>query len=146
MNDGLSNAARGKAFQVRAVKALQLELGEPFDMEVSLPIGNPPKFRSFDLASRSRRYVGECKAFTWTAGGNTPSAKITTLREASQYLNLLPIDITRVLVMSRSIHPRNREPLADYFARLNAHLIGDVAILELSDLDTLRLVTGSLRA
>ncbi len=48
------------------------------------------------------------------------------------------------MVMKRSQHPRNREPLADYFSRLNGHLRGTVAILELEDDDTRRIVQGTL--
>ena len=44
----------------------------------------------FDLATREHDIVGECKAFTWTEGGNIPSAKISTLKEAVSYLGTLP--------------------------------------------------------
>lgn len=81
-----SNTQRGKQFQLQARDALAKWLGVQFDTEVSLPIGNPPKSHAFDLACEDRRYAAEAKAFTWTISGNIPSAKITTLREAAQYL------------------------------------------------------------
>jgi len=74
-----SNSERGAEFQSRARNTLTQWLGVHFNTEISLPIGSPPKDHRFDLVSEDRRYVGEAKAFSWTASGNTPSAKITTL-------------------------------------------------------------------
>ena len=108
-------------------------LGEPFETEVWFAIGSPPKERRFDLASRSRSIVCECKAFTWTASGNVPSAKITTLREAAQYLLALPVDTAKVIVMNRSLRSSHLESLAEYFCRLNSHLLGPIHVLEIDD-------------
>jgi hypothetical protein len=119
-------------------------LGEPFDTEVWFAIGSPPKEHRFDLASRSRSTVCECKAFSWTASGNIPSAKITTLREASQYLLALPADIIKVIVMNRNLRPSHPESLAEYFCRLNSHLLGPVRLLEIDDDATPRWVRGAL--
>jgi len=128
-----SNVEKGKELQKRSRDALSRLLGVPFEMEVALPIGNPPKRHTFDLVSLDHRYVGETKAFTWTVSGNIPSAKITTLREAVQYLQMLPVQTKTFLVIKRDLHPRNNEALADYFVRLNSHLLGPVAIFELSE-------------
>jgi hypothetical protein len=65
------------------------------------------------------RVAVECKAFTWTATGNMPSAKITTAREAVFYLQWLPDDWTKVLAMSASVRHGYNESLANYFVRLN---------------------------
>lgn len=119
-------------------------LGEPFDMEVGLAIGSPPKEHRFDLASRSRSTVCECKSVTWTAGGNIPSAKITSLREAAQYLLDLPVDTTKIIVMSRSVRPSHPESLAEYFCRLNSNRLSQVHVLEIDDDGTPRWVRGGL--
>ncbi len=142
----ISNTQRGKDFQVLAHRAISRYLRIEFDMEVLLPIGNPPKLHPFDLASRDRRYVGEAKAFTWTIAGNVPSAKITTLKEAALYLQALPPGTKGFIIVKESHHPRNSESLANYFVRLHAHLLGSTAILELSaDGLTLRTIRrGSL--
>ena len=129
----LSNTQRGKQFQVLAHRALSRFLAIEFDIEVALPIGNPPKLHPFDLASRDRRYVGEAKAFTWTVTGNVPSAKITTLKEAALYLQALPSGTKGFIVMKESRHPRRGETLAGYFVRLHEHLLGDVAIFQLAE-------------
>lgn len=129
----LSNTQRGKEFQVLAHRAISRLLGSEFDMEVSLPIGDPPKLHPFDLASRDHQYVGEAKAFTWTIVGNVPSAKITALKEAALYLQALPPATKGFIVMRESRHPRTGESLAHYFVRLHEHLLGQVAIFQLSD-------------
>jgi hypothetical protein len=85
--DAPSNTERGKRFQRVATSALGQLLGVALEEEVGIAIGNPAKNHNFDLASRDRRYVAECKAFTFTATGNIPAAKITRLREAVSYLN-----------------------------------------------------------
>lgn len=132
----LSNAGRGSAFQLRAQAAVSKLLAVALHLEVAVPVGNPPKLHTFDLGSPDRSWIGEVKAFTWTASGNTPSAKITTLREAAQYLRLLPEATRTVIVLMEDLHPRTAESLAHYFARLNDHLLGPVAIFELSTDDT----------
>lgn len=143
MSSNSGNTKKGRDFQLRARHALGKAFGFEFDLEVKLPIGNPPKPHTFDLASANRTIVGECKAFAWTVSGNVPSAKITTLREAANYLLQLPADTIAFIVMDRHCHPMKGEALADYFGRLNAHLLGRVSLLELSNDDTLRLVHGN---
>jgi hypothetical protein len=107
----LSNQARGTAFEERAAKALATHTGMAFQLRVPLDIGDPPKRHIFDLAAADRMICGEAKTFTFTATGNVPSAKISTLREAAQYLQLLPPSTQGFIVMSRDCHPRTDEPL-----------------------------------
>ncbi len=141
----MSNRERGAVFQRYAADALAKATGLAFDLEVPLTIGEPPKSHSFDLATRDRAYVGESKAFAWTVSGLPPSAKISTLREAAQYLRSLSPQTTTFIVMARSVHPLNGEPLADYFSRLNDHLLGKVAVIEVCDATgTVRFVRGRL--
>jgi hypothetical protein len=142
----ISNVQRGRRFQEKAQGIMATLLGEPFDTEVWFAIGSPPKERRFDLASRSRSTVCECKAFTWTASGNVPSAKITTLREAAQYLLALSVDTTKVIVMNRSLRSSHPESLAEYFCRLNSHLLGSIHVLEIDDDGTRRWIRGGLPA
>jgi hypothetical protein len=72
----LSHTERGKAFQVLCRDALKQALKRDVDMEVPIDIGGiRPHF--FDLATPERDVVAECKAFTFTASGNNPTAKIT---------------------------------------------------------------------
>jgi len=141
----VSNTEKGKQFQLRVRNALRMLLGDTLDMEVKLPIGDPPQLHTFDLATRDRRLVCECKAFAWTAGGNIPSAKITTLREAVTDLQQLPVQTVALLILQRDVHSLTNQTLADYFVRLNRHLIRQVRIAELDDDNHLRTVCGSIR-
>jgi len=129
----MSNRARGDAFHRYAAAALAKATGLTFDIDVALPIGTPPKRHVFDLATRDHVYVGESKAFSWTVSGNVPSAKVTTLREAIQYLQALPAPAKTFIVMARSAHPLRRETLAEYFVRLNVHLLGNVVLVEVCE-------------
>ena len=125
----LSNTERGKAFQFLCGGALKRTMRRDFDLEVPLAIGGG-KFHAFDLATRERDIVAECKAYTFTATGNNPSAKITALREAAMYLGLLQGNVTRLLVVKQAPHPKRKETLGRYFVRLNINLLEQVIVLE----------------
>jgi hypothetical protein len=128
----LSNTERGKAFQLLCRDALRLALGRDFDLEVPIRIGSgKPHF--FDLATRERDIVAECKAFTFTAGGNNPAAKITTLREATVYLRSIPGNVQRVLIVKHAPHPKRGETLGRYFVRLNPNFLEQVTVLEMPE-------------
>jgi hypothetical protein len=127
-----SNTERGRAFQVACRHALEQALGREFDLEVPFDLGGI-RPHSFDLASRERDIIAECKAFSFTAAGNNPSAKITTLREAAMYLRSMKGDVTRVLMVKRDVHPKRGETLGRYFVRLNTHHLGPVVVLEMPE-------------
>ena len=126
----LSHFEIGRRFQEHVRERLERIYQEPFDIEIDLPIGAPPKLHPFDIVSRSRSVVCECKAYTWTASGNVPSAKITHVREALGYLNQLPGDVIRILAVQQATHERQRESLGEYFVRLNRTEIGDIVVVE----------------
>jgi hypothetical protein len=106
----LSNTERGKAFQLLCRDALNRAFSRDFDLEVPIQIGGG-KSHSFDLATRKRDVVVECKAFKFTATGNNPSAKITTLREAAMYLPSIPGNVDRILIVKHDPHPKGGETL-----------------------------------
>ena len=128
----LSNTERGKAFQILCRDALKRALGRDIDLEVPIEIGGG-KCHSFDLATRERDIVAECKAFKFTATGKNPSAKITTLREAVMYLRSIQGNVTRVLIVKHDPHPKRGETLGRYFVRLNPHLLEQVTVLEMPE-------------
>jgi hypothetical protein len=88
--------------------------------------------------------VCECKAYTWTASGNPPSAKISNLKEAVQYLRLLPPDTMKILTVLKSSRPPRSETLGEYFVRLNGYILGDVCVVELSENEGFRILQGSI--
>ena len=55
----------------------------------------------FDLRADKPPMLVECKAHTWTAGGNVPSAKITVWNEAMLYFSLAPSDCRKILFVLR---------------------------------------------
>jgi hypothetical protein len=128
----LSNTERGKAFQVLCSDALGGRLGREIDLEVPILIsGN--KFHTFDLATKERDIIAECKAFGFTASGNIPSAKITTLREAAMYLHMIRGKAVRLLIVKHAPHPTRGETLGRYFVRLNGHHLEQVGVLEMPE-------------
>ena len=139
------NTAKGRAFQKNCAQALGSYFGEPFELEVPLSTGGT-KLHKFDLASKNRTIIAECKAFCWTRPDfRIPVAKITTMKEAVQYLKSVPGASKRILMLQRDVRPRTSETLATYFVRLNGEYLGDVCVLEMSlDGGELRCVAGTL--
>lgn len=129
------NTGKGKDFQTIAAEVLSCFFQVGFHTEHPIPIGNPPKNHKFDLVSDDNQYVGECKNYSWTEGGNVPSAKIGFINEAVFYLQHLPSDKKRFVVMRRDVGKKHRETLADYYYRTNKHLLNGVIVVE-SDLTT----------
>ena len=125
------NLRRGREFQELGASVLSDYWSVPLDLEVPIPIGNPPKQHKFDMASRDKRIVGEAKCFTWTEAGNIPSAKMGFVNQAVFYLSHLPANTTRFVVMPRDIRPRTGEALADYYYRTYHHLLAGAQIIEL---------------
>lgn len=70
------DTGKGKNFQSIAAEVLGYHFQVKFQTEHPIPIGNPPKNHKFDLVSGNGMYVGECKNYLWTEGGNVPSAKM----------------------------------------------------------------------
>jgi hypothetical protein len=141
-----SNTERGRAFQLLCRDALRQVLGRDFYLEVPIQIGSA-KSHNFDLATKDRDIVAECKAFAFTATGNNPSAKITTLREATVYLRSVPGDIQRILVVKRDAHPKRGETLGHYFVRLNPNFLDKITVLEMPEAGgELVCIHGSLNA
>ena len=105
-------------------------------------LGDPPKEHKFDLASTDRKWVVECKNVTFTPSGNIPNAKIAILLEAVHYLNLLPGNTVRILVMNRTLAKGRSESLAEYFVRVKGSFLGSIRVVELTEDGQARLLTG----
>lgn len=125
------NTGKGRDFQKMAVKVLSHYFKVGFRIEHPIPIGNPPKEHKFDLVSDDLQYVGESKNYSWTEGGNVPSAKMGFINEAVFYLQHLPSDKKRFVVMRRDVDEKHTESLADYYYRTNRHLLNGVFIVEI---------------
>ena len=127
------HTAWGNDFQQKVMNWFTNQYDQEFKPEPEIKIGvpkAPKKKHKFDIANEDHSIVIECKRYTWTKTGNVPSAKIRSLNEAMFFLYLLPKSCRKVLAISRSTHPAQTETLAEYYVRTNAHLIGDVEVME----------------
>ena len=132
MSSNNENPHVGKKFQKTVVQALSQYFGKTFEMETGIPIGVPAKVHKFDCASLDQSIVVECKCFTWTVSGNIPSAKLAFLNQAAYYLNFLPKDTTKIILMKQTM-PLREETLAEYYYRINHHLLQGIHVYEMDE-------------
>tara|TARA_Y100001937_G_C6937478_1_gene248801 strand:+ start:63 stop:536 length:474 start_codon:yes stop_codon:yes gene_type:complete len=129
-----SNAAVGSDFEalvkVALEKLLKVRLDQPLPLKIGM-LGRTAKVHKFDLGSLRAKVVVECKAHTWTATGNSPSAKITTINNAMGLLNLVPPGYQKYLVLQKDVRTRDNRLFAEYYVSRNLHLIPtDVKVVE----------------
>ena len=84
----------------------------------------------------------ECKCYTWTDTGNAPSAKMMGMNEALFYMNYLPDDTIKVLCIKKAVHPKEQETLAEYYVRIDGHLLRDVKVFEVDEQGRINVVRG----
>ena len=125
------NPARGREFEALASNLLNGYFQVVFQTGYAIEIGDPPKKHRFDLVSTDLKYIGECKNYSWTETGNIPSAKMAFLNEAVFYLQHLHNSPNRFLVLRKDMHERHVETLAEYYYRINRHLLNGVYIIEI---------------
>lgn len=101
------------------------QIGIPLASDFSLPVGvaTIKKQHAFDLGSSQSKIIVECKSHTWTSGGNTPSAKMTTWNEAMYYFLAAPREYRKILVVLRDFSPKRAQTLATYYIRTYNHMI-----------------------
>jgi hypothetical protein len=129
----ISNAHAGREFE-EAARLFLAETGILLQLGFSVPIGfKVKKPHKFDLGSETPPILVECKSYTWTSGGNSPSAKIRGLNEAMLLFSVAPTHYRKILFVLK--HLRRNVSLADHYIKTQGHLIGpDVEIWEF-DLD-----------
>lgn len=109
---------------------------------MAIPIGHPSKNHKFDCVSDDKKIVVECKCYTWTDTGNVPSAKMMGMNEALFYMSYLPDDTTKVLCIKKAVHPKKQETLAEYYVRIDGHLLRDVKVFEVDDRGGITVIKG----
>lgn len=129
-----SNTQVGRDFENRA-KACFSRLGVHLTSGVSVEIGiNGTKAHVFDLGDIGEKILIECKAHTWTEGGNIPSAKMTTWNQAMYYFHATPVGYRKILLVLRHFNEKRNQTLGQYYIRTNPHLIPeDVEVWELDE-------------
>jgi hypothetical protein len=129
----ISNAHAGREFEADALAYFANEEGLTLSTSfpVSLGVNNLRKLHRFDLGCKEPAVLVECKSHNWTETGNMPSAKVTVWNEAMYYFLLAPKHFRKILFVLEARHARQPETLAEYYARINGHLIPqDVSIVE----------------
>jgi len=129
----ISNAHAGREFEADALAYFAQKEGLLLtpSFSVSLGVNNLRKSHRFDLGSNESAVLVECKSHNWTDTGNMPSAKVTVWNEAMYYFHLAPEHFKKILFVLEARHDRQPETLAEYYVRINGHLIPkDVIIIE----------------
>ena len=133
MNSNSDNPRIGKAFE-KAVKKWAVDYYDcGFNEEQPVDIGNPARPHKFDLVSQDSKIIIECKCYTWTDGGNVPSAKLATLDEAVLYLRSVTSPATKVIAMKKDYNKKKGITLAEYFCDKNGHLLEDIKLVEFDE-------------
>ena len=122
-----SNRHKGDAF-AKGVGEFLKSLGHNIQPEYQVRIGIGPtnvKTHKFDWGNES--LLLECKAYDWTESRNVPSAKLTTVTEVMLYFLCAQKPFRKMLFMlATERRPKgNSETLAEYYLRMNGHLIPD---------------------
>ena len=90
-----------------------------------VPVGfKVKKNKKFDLGSDDPPILVECKSYTWTSGGNSPSAKIRGMNEAMLLFSVAPPQYRKILFVLKHVHQRSGVTLAAHFIKNQGHLIG----------------------
>ena len=130
------NPIIGAEFQRQVKDWFNDHYNQDFKEEVKIHIGSPLvdpaeyKEHKFDIVSVDKTIAIECKRYTWTETWNVPSAKMRGTNEAAFYLSLLPSTYKKYIVMLAAYNPKRHEYLADYYYKINKHLLGDIVIAE----------------
>src|SRR5258708_2253155 len=93
----VSNTHAGREFE-EAARLFFAKTGISLRPEYSAMIGiNHKKPHRFDLGSDEPPILVECKSYTWTAGGNSPSAKIRGMNEVMLLFSVAPPHYRKIL-------------------------------------------------
>ena len=126
-----SNTQVGRDFEAKAqifFTQQGLDLTQCMAVEIGI---NGRKYHNFDLGDERKKVVVECKAHTWTEGGNVPSAKMTAWNQAMFFFHAAPSGYRKVLFVLRDFSQKRNETLGEYYVRTNPHLIPtDVEVWE----------------
>ena len=118
----ISNSHVGREFE-EAAKLFFAETGVSLQTGFVAPVGfKVKKSHKFDLGSDEPPILVECKSYTWTSGGNSPSAKIRALNEVMLLFSVSPNHYRKILFMLK--HMRKELTLASHYVKTQGHLIG----------------------
>jgi hypothetical protein len=117
-----SNTHAGREFE-EAARLFWAETGVRLQPNFPVPVGHKvKKVHRFDLGSDDPPILVECKSYTWTSGGNSPSAKIRGMNEAMLHFSVSPEQYRKILFVLK--HMKGKFSLATHYLRTQGHLIG----------------------
>ena len=141
----MNNVQKGEQFKILTAKLLSEYFEADYRLEIPFSLGNTLKQHKVDIAFPDKKIIVECKAYTYTASGNNPSAKISTFIEAVNYMNKLPLGYVKIIALKRATHPSKRESLAEYIVRTKKVMLGDVHVVEVDEnTNRISFLTGKL--
>jgi hypothetical protein len=116
------NPRTGSNFE-EVARRVFLKQGVALERNFSVPVGAGRLTRPhrFDLGCQNPPTLVECKAHTWTEGGNAPSAKLSVWNEAMYYFLVAPAHYRKVLFVLAD--RRGEESLAQHYIKRYGHLI-----------------------
>ena len=118
----ISNSHAGRDFE-EAARRFLAGTGTALQPNFVAPVGfKVKKSHKFDLGSEDPPILVECKSYTWTSGGNSPSAKIRGMNEVMLLFSVAPEHYRQILFMLR--HLRQNISLATHYIKNQGHLIG----------------------
>lgn len=119
----ISNAHAGREFE-EAARLYFESTGMLLSSTFPVPVGGHIKKRhNFDLGSETPPILVECKSYTWTETGNSPSAKIRGMNEVMLLFSVSPPHYRKILFVLKHLHRRTRQSLAAHYVRTQGHLI-----------------------
>lgn len=127
-----SNAQVGRDFEKKAQQCFAEQEKLYLETNISIQIGvNGLKYHNFDLGNEKEKVLVECKAHTWTEGGNIPSAKLTVWNEAMYFFHAAPSGYRKIFFVLRDYSKERNLTLGQYYIKIYRHLIPkDVEIWE----------------
>jgi hypothetical protein len=118
----ISNTHVGRDFE-EAARLFFAQTGVILQPRFMVPVGyKVKKQHECDLGSDTPPILVECKSYTWTSGGNSPSAKIRGLNEVMLLFSVCPQHFRRILFVLK--HLRGEVSLASHYVKTQGHLIG----------------------
>jgi hypothetical protein len=117
----LNNAHAGREFEEATLLYFKTT-GVILERNFGAPVGfRNKKIKHFDLGSENPPIVVECKSFTWTETGKSPSAKMYALNQVMLVFSSTPEHYRRILFVLK--HMRNNVSLATHYIARFGHLI-----------------------
>lgn len=130
-----SNTEAGRDFE-DAAHIFFDKAGIKLSRGFAAPVGfKVKKNKVFDLGSDQPPILVECKSYTWTESGNSPSAKIRGMNEAMLVFSVAPPEYRKILFLLKHAHQRSGITLAAHYIKNQGHLIGPGVEIWEFDLD-----------